>query len=112
MNSPLLQLTLEVSTHARSGLLLWQGAGDSFLAITLADGHAVLNVAHTQVQVLGRSIREESSVEREYIANIMLALSNNTATYRKTYVAVAFSSFDHFSTSSDSVTGRGTRSWL
>ena len=79
MNSPFCQLTLEVSTHARSGLLLWQGAGDSFLAITLADGHAVLNVAHTQVQVLGRSIREERNVEREYMANTMLALSNNTA---------------------------------
>ena len=73
INSPFCQLTLEVSTHARSGLLLWQGAGDSFLALTLADGHAVLNVAHTQVQVLGRSIREESSVEGEYIANIMLS---------------------------------------
>ena len=79
MNSPFCQLTLEVSTHARSGLLLWQGAGDTFLAITLADGHAVLNVAHTQVQVLGRRIREESNVEREYIANIMLALSNYMA---------------------------------
>ena len=101
-------MTLEVSTHARSGLLLWQGAGDSFLAITLADGHAVLNVAHTQVQVLGRSIREESSVEEEYIANIMRALSNNTAN-RCSRCILLFSSF---STSSDSVTGRSTRSWL
>ena len=71
ITSPFCQLTLEVSTHARSGLLVWQGAGDSFLAITLADGHAVLNVAHTQVQVLGRSIREESSVDCQYNASFV-----------------------------------------
>ena len=100
MNSPFCQLTLEVSTHARSGLLLWQGAGDTFLAITLADGHAVLNVAHTQVQVLGRRIREENNVERE--------LSNTKAALPDTPICFFASS----STSSTSVTGRDTRSWL
>ena len=53
---------MEISTHEERGLLLWQGVDtkdpQEFITIFIENGHAVLNVANTQVTVYGVKVND------------------------------------------------------
>ena len=57
-----IEISLTFSTHARDGLLLWQGTRDdtetNFLAIAVEDGYTTVNVGKTKLKVTEREVSD------------------------------------------------------